>query len=189
MKLLRSLVIFSTVFFSNAYAGFWFQPSLSYQTDSDDKTNFEYASSHYSFVIGATFGKKGNWTVGQSVLSWSRSEGSTTTSPSNEVSMLELGPRVTYLFGKNRNFYISATYNFYAKGTRTIEGSEADIDGSSIIGSFGLQMKGSKRFYLGFSINYHSTSISKSTVNNTSEDVSNSYSRIYPAIDFSLLFK
>jgi hypothetical protein len=185
------LILFTLILISPQFAeaGFWLQPSIHYATDTDDNTNYENAASHYSFVLGATFGKKANWVVGQSVVSWARTEGSDTTDPANEISMLELGPRIMYLFGKDRNFYISGTYNFYAKGTRTIAGDEAEIDGSSILGSFGVQMKGSKKFYLGFSINYHATSISKSTVDNTSEDVTNSYSRIYPAIDLSFRFK
>lgn len=189
MKRIVILLTFIFIALPSAQAGFWLQPSINYHTDTDDNTNFEYAAAHYSFVLGATFGKKANWVVGQSVVSWSRSEGNTTTDPANEMSMLELGPRIMYFFGKDRNFYVSGTYNFYAKGTRNVAGAEADIDGSSIMASFGLQMKGNKRFYLGFSLNYHATSISKSTVDNTSEDVSNSYSRIYPAIDFSLRFK
>lgn len=177
------------IYTSTAIAGFWLQPSIHYQTDSDDNTNFEYASSHYSFILGATFGKKGNWVVGQSVMSWSRSEGSDNTDPANEISMLELGPRIMFLFGNDRNFYIAGTYNFYAKGTRNVDGEEYDIDGSSMVATFGVQMKGSKKFYLGFSLNYHSTSIAVESVDNTTEDVSNSYSKIYPAIDFSLRFK
>lgn len=183
------LILLSLLFSTAAKAGFWLQPSIHYATDADDNTNFEYASSHYSFLLGATFGKKGNWVVGQSVVSWARSEGSDTTDPANEISMLELGPRIMYLFGQGRNFYIAGTYNFYAKGTRNVDGDEFDIDGSSYIVSFGVQMKGTKKFYLGFSINYHTTAIAEESQDDTKADVTNGYSKLYPAIDISLRFK
>ena len=172
-----------------AIAGFWLQPSVHYATDSDDVTEFEYALSHYSFLLGATFGKKGNWVVGQSVVSWTRSETSESNSNDNDISLLELGPRIMYFFGSSQNFYLSGTYNFYAKGTRNIGGSEYNISGSSYIGSMGLHLKTSKKVYIGFSLNYHAVSITESSVETTIEEVTNSYSMIYPAIEVSFRFR
>lgn len=190
MKWLTKSSLLTALFFTfSAQAGFWLQPSIHYSTDSDDVTEFEYASNHYSFILGATFGKKGNWVVGQSVVSWTRSETNVDAAAENDISMLELGPRIMYWFGSSRNFYVSGTYNFYAKGTRNIDGSEYDISGTSIIGSMGVHLKASRRAYIGFSLNYHSLSISESTVDTTKEDVSNAYSMIYPAIEISFRFR
>jgi hypothetical protein len=175
----------------SAHAGFYFQHSFNYQTDtdSDSSENSKYAAMRNSFVLGAKFGSDGKWVIGQSIIMSSKSIGATSLSSDEEISLLELGPRVIFFFNDSRNFYISGVYNFYAKGDRKRSGASEDVDGTSYLGSIGVQMKGTKKFYFGVSLNYHAVSISESSVNNTQSDVSHSYTSIYPAIEFSLRFR
>ncbi|MGB0452544.1 MAG: outer membrane beta-barrel protein [Bacteriovoracaceae bacterium] len=163
--------------------------SLHYETDTDDVTQFEYGSSHYALLIGATFGKSDQWVVGQSFVNWSRTEKDEDSAADGEIALLELGPRFQYFFNTARTIYLAFTYNFYAKGTRNVAGEEYDISGTGMLAAFGAQFKISKKFYIGFSLNYHSVGISEESQDSTKSDVSNSYTMIYPAVEMSFRFK
>jgi len=188
------LFIFTFVIICGAQvskAGFYFQHSFNYQTDADSDSgeNAKYSAMRNLFVIGAKFGSAGRWVIGQSIILSGKSIGAKTLTASEKNSLNELGPRVIFYLNDLRNFYISGVYNFYAKGSRTRNGIKEDIDGSSYVGSLGVQMKASKKFYFGVSMNYHVVSIEESSVDSTQSTVSHSYTSIYPAIEFSLRFR
>ena len=66
---------------------------------------------------------------------------------------------------------LPGVYNFYAQGTREVDGTEQDISGSSYLATFGVQMKLTRKTYLGFSYNLHSVTINESTEGTTNTDV------------------
>jgi len=173
-----------------SYAGFYFQHSFSYVSESEDTESLEYNTMRNVTLLGANFGKNGHWVIGQSIMSWSRSLANTALTGESSISMLELGPRVQYYFNSGKNFYVSGVYNFYAKGERQVNGGASeDIEGTSFLVSSGIQLKVSKKFYFGLSYNYHSLSISKTASGSTTTDVSQSYTYTFPALEFSFRFK
>ncbi len=187
----RLLFILFLILSPNLRAGFYLQHSFGHNTttNSDSGENVENSNMRNSFILGAMFGKSGQWVIGQGITHSSSSTEATSLAGAEDNSFLELGPRVIFFFNQAKNFYISATYNFYAKGSRTKQGATEDIDGSSLMGAIGVQMKATKMIYFGISMNYHSISISESTVGNTKSEVSHSYSSLYPAIELSIRFK
>lgn len=189
-KVTFSFLLLFSLYLPNVYGGFYFQHSFNYETESEDAESLEYGTMRNYALLGATFGKKGNWIIGQSIYSWSRSLKNTAMTGESSVSMLELGPRVLFYVNDGKNFYISGTYNFYAKGSRKINGgTSSDIEGTSYLLSTGLQLKVSKRFYIGFSYNYHVLNITETSSNSVASTVSQSYTYAFPAIEFSLRFK
>jgi hypothetical protein len=178
------------IFSFKSFGGFYFQHSFNYAVEEENAEALEYNTMRNYALLGATFGKKGNWIIGQSIYSWSRATKNSAMTGESSVEMLELGPRVLYFINDGKNFYLSGTYNFYAKGTRTIDGGvSSDIEGTSYIASIGLQLKASKRFYIGFSYNYHSLNITETSSNSVASTVSQTYTYTFPAVEFSLRFK
>ncbi|MBT3584128.1 MAG: outer membrane beta-barrel protein [Halobacteriovoraceae bacterium] len=183
------LIIFASCFFQ-VQAAFMFNVSTFYFTDSDNAgtTNFSYTRMNNNIFLGASMGKKEQFFFGVSYMMITRSNSNG--SDTDEVSTTEIGPTFLYYFNKDRNWYVSGGWLPFAKGDRTLTGVSEDIDGSGLHGAFGYQVKFSKHFYLGASINYHSTSITESIDSaNTKSDVSNSYSTIMPMFDLSIRFK
>jgi hypothetical protein len=171
-------------------AGFYFQHSLSYLAESEDAESLEYTTMRNITLLGANFGKSGNWVIGQSIMSWSRETTNAAMTGESSISLLELGPRVQYFFNDGKNFYVSGVYNFYAKGDRQVNGAaEEEIEGTSFLISSGIQLKVSKKFYFGLSYNYHTLSISKTASGSTTSDVSQSYTYTFPSLEFSFRFK
>lgn len=188
MKFVYLLSLLSVLFSFPAQSAFYFQHGLSYDSDTHDKEQTSSTSLRNRFFLGATMGKNGQYIVGQGVNIWSKSEQNSAGSTADEISMLELGPRFQWFMNDDKTFYLSATYNFYAKGEIKTS-STAKVSGSSYLASLGYQFKGNRFFFFGVSLNYHSLAITESVVGQTSTNVSQSYSYIYPAIEYSIRFR
>ncbi len=103
--------------------------------------------------------------------------------------MLELGPRLIFFFHEEKTFYVSANYNFYAKGTRMLNGVDQVVDGTSIFLNAGYDFKISRSISVGVALNYHSLTLTKAEVGSTSTTISNSYVSIYPTLEISFRFR
>jgi hypothetical protein len=170
------------------YAGPTIQHDFLYFSSTDNVENGKYQTMRNYFFIGAKIGAKDLLSLGQSVLSWNRSQTSAQGSQS-DISLLELGPRLIYHLGSERRFFISLAYHPYVKGTRTVSsGTEETISGHSLLGSFTAQVKLGKRSYIGASLHYHQITISESKQDTTTSDVANTYSWIYPTISLGLRY-
>jgi hypothetical protein len=184
----RLLTFIALIFATPIYAGFYIQHALTYLShqesiDSDAKTMSGLSN---IALIGARFGKNEQWVIGQSIHHWSLSNKD---DPSDRsASILELGPRLQLFLNRDLNFYVSLAYHLFAKGSRTVDGENQDVSGSSILGSIGYQLRLSRSTYLGFSVNYHNFSLSEVTVDNQKEDSSDSVTRLFPSIELSLRF-
>jgi hypothetical protein len=185
----KLLILLLLLFSVSSYAGLIIQPVLGYHTDTDDvnASDFTYSTTILNLLIGGTFGRGEKWVVGQNIISSTRtsSDGS---GNDDEISLLELGPRVQYYFTGLKTAYIAFTYNLYANGERTLAGVSQEVEGSSMVFSIGYQLKMSRSTYIGFSLNYHSISLEKQTVAETTTDISQSYTLLYPAIEMSFRF-
>lgn len=189
-NILSALVVFTAFFLSlqDLHAGFYSQYSLSYKssTESIDSAEEEQTGLHNIVLLGASFGKHGRWVIGQSIHHWSLTGKSATGERS--TSVLELGPRLMVFLNRELNFYFSAAYHLYAKGSRDVDSESQDISGSALLLSLGYQLKLSRSTYLGLSLQYHSMSISEITINDQKTDSSDKVSNLLPAIDLSLRF-
>jgi hypothetical protein len=189
VKVFRHL-IFTLLFFASAAsrAAFLIDVSTNYHSDEDDVTTFTYSRFDYRGFLAASLDSKQKFYFGQNVSQFGRDfkNGSTT----GKYSVLELGPRFQYYFSGERTFYMSAAWNPYVKGSRTVGTTEEDISGSSYFINLGWQLKIGRSFSLGASINYHAISITKETdTNNVETDVTDSYTTIYPMLEFSFRFR
>lgn len=174
---------------NNTYAGVFAQYSLGHDSDADTVANstFTYSRMQNMLYVGATIGADQKLVFGWNFYLWNRSQ-KAGTGTTQEVSLTELGPRITYFFNMERNFYISAAYHPYVKGTITGTQNE-EVSGSGYLASMGYQHKASKLIYIGASLNYQATGIDKSTVAQTESTVSYKYNMIYPLIEISFRFK
>ncbi len=174
---------------SLAQAKFYAQYSLGHNSDEDNVTGstFSYSRMNNLLFAGANLDEKQKWIIGWNFYLWSRdyqANGGTT----NKISLTELGPRVQFFFNDERNFYSAVAYHPYVKG-KLNNGTDAEVSGSGYIISIGYHHRASKTVFFGASLNYQSTSLSKSTVSNTESDVNYSYTNIIPMIEMSMRFK
>lgn len=169
-------------------AAFLIDLSTNYHSDEDNVSTFSYSRFDYRGLIAASLDSKQQFYFGQNISQFGRDfkNGAVT----GKYSVLELGPRFQYYFSGERAFFISAAWNPYVQGSRTVDSTEEDISGSSYFVSLGWQLKLSRSLSIGASVNYHTISISKETdTNNVETDVTNSYTTIYPMLEFSIRFR
>jgi hypothetical protein len=178
------ILLFLVVF--EAHAKFEVSTSSGYASGSDGKTNNSFSDMTNHIFLGASVDSKEKLIIGQNISLVSSQIKTTNT---DKLSTTELGPKITYYFNDDKNFYVGVAWNPYAKGTRTAAGVSADISGWSYLATTGVLMKMSGNFLLGASINYHSLSVTKAIVSTTASTVSNSYSSIMPMINICFRFK
>ncbi len=187
-KLLIILTLTALSF--SSHAGFVFNTTTFYNTSEDDADGASYSTLKNHFFAGATFLSNNNMAIGWDYATWTREVKGSSSATASDLSLTEMGPRIIFYMGQNKNFFVSFNWNPLVEGDRTLStGVSEEITGSSLYGSVGYQAKLSKKFFFGGSLNYHTVSISKATVNSTESDVSHSYTDIYPALDFGMRFK
>lgn len=167
--------------------------SLGYSSDDygEDRNPFNLKSHRNELSIGVSFGPNGRIMLGHNVLMWSRDASREVSSVirEEELSFMEMGPKLTLFLNQGKNFYLSGAYHFYVDGTRKITGSaEEEMKGSAWLASFGMQMGLTRSFYLGFSLNYHTLSIDETSLNSVVNEVDLSYTSFYPALEVSFRF-
>tara|TARA_R110002072_G_scaffold64203_9_gene160001 strand:- start:47887 stop:48420 length:534 start_codon:yes stop_codon:yes gene_type:complete len=175
--------------FTQVHAKFIIELATNFSSEEDNVDNFTFSRFDFRGFLGASLDGEGAVYFGQSIYSGSR-EHKTSSGTTITVSSLEVGPKMSIFMGASKSIYISVAWHPYAKGERKTEaGTTEDISGSSLLGSLGYQLKLTKTFYLGASLNYHKFSVSKYT--NTSDqefEVTDEYTTISPMIDISLRF-
>lgn len=187
-RVLAYLLIFLLIPCS-LHASLYIQHSLFYHTHDDDAENFNYSRMNNYLFIGASIDKKKKFYLGQSVHIWSKEHQADSSSQTSEISITELGPRFIWFLNDAKTWRIGGAWHPYAKGDRTIDGENQEVSGSSYMGSIAYHFKLSKRFYMGGSINYHAYTVDSKVVENTEEDVSESYTAIMPMLEFSIRFR
>ncbi len=188
MKITFSFILFLIILFSQtANAAFMVDWLAGYASHSEGKSNLEFGDMTHHFFLGATLGGKEKFYFGQNVSSVAREYKNTSTT---KISTLELGPRMNWYFDEGKSIYMGLAWNPYVKGTRVQAGAASeDVSGWSYLASFGYELKISKNFHLGASLNYHTINISKAEVNNVSTEESSAYSSLTPMINLSFRFK
>ena len=185
--ILTILLLIST----NVHSKFYVQHSLGYQTHSEDVENTAYSLMGNLLFIGASIGSSQTFYFGQS-LHMSSLTYSTASGSDGSMSTTGIGPRFIWFFNDNMEWNLSFAWHPYSKGTRTkaLDSSDDDISGSSMIIGLSYQLKITKGFFLGASMNYYTYSVTKETdSSDTSTDVTNTYTTIMPMIDLSFRFR
>jgi hypothetical protein len=158
-----------------------------YNSYSDGNTKNSFTNMTNGIFIGASLDSKQKLLIGQHVQMGSVSLKSSTT---DTLDYTEIGPRVTYYFSDDYNFFTSLSWCPYLSGTRKAAGSASeDIKGWSYSVLIGGSFKINRNFALGTGIIYHAINLSESTVGSTSTDISHSYSGISPVFNFILRFR
>lgn len=173
------------------YAGLYFHYGFNIDNFVDSESKYTFSTMKNLFFMGAFIGPSKNIVFGQNVIYWSKLHQNQSTDPADKsgLSILELGPRFILYMGEQREYFFSATYHPYVKGTRQIGATDKEtISGSSYVVTIGYHLKVTKTFFLGGSLNYHGMTITESTVGTETETVSYAYSTYYPMLEFSLRF-
>jgi hypothetical protein len=192
MKQLFIKLLFSILLLTNnfAQASLFFQESANYMSDSDTSgQKLNYTNLKSVTLIGAEFLKSRQGIIGQNIIYSTRDAKEDYSGKTTSLKMLELGPRFQFFFDEPKTSYISFTFNPYAKGKRVILGETETVSGTSFLINMGYQLKITKSIFAGLSVNYHSLSLSTKTIDTTETKISESYSTIYPMIEFSVRFR
>ena len=186
---LRLLFLF-LLLSSNAFAGLFIQHAFFYNTSEDDADGATYSTMRNSLLFGATFTKSHRVALGWDYYTWNREIQGSSAANAVDLSLTEMGPRIFALFGPKRNIVLSVSWRPFAEGERTdVNGDSQDIEGSGMGYSLAYQFQLSTMSYLGVSLNYQTVSINQSIENSTETEVSESYTDLYPALEWSLRWK
>lgn len=187
-KLIISVILF-WIFTVRTFAAFQVDMGFNYFSDEDDVTTFSYSKLDYRGFFGASLDSKEKIVFGINFSQFGRDfQNSGVT---GKYSVMEIGPKFQFYFTGEKATFLSLAWNPYALGSKTVASTETDISGSSYTASLGYQLKISRSFCIGASLNYHAISISKetNTTTNVETEVTNSYTAIYPMIELSLRFR
>lgn len=172
---------------SSASASWLIGLNSGYHSSTDGNTKFEFSDMTNHGFIGASIGSKDQLYLGQNFSYQSKTY---KTSTSDEISTMELGPRLNYYFNTEKTILLILAWNPYAKGTRSASGGATqDISGWSYLTGLGYEIKLNRSFYLGASLIYHCLNISKYEINNASTEVSQAYTSLMPMINMSFRFR
>ena len=187
---MKKILILLLLISPSSYAGFYMKYNLHYDTDtdSDDAEKYQRSKMVNGLVLGASFGRRKKLIVGQSFSSWTKQQQKGSQDNKSTFNFLELGPKFLYYLNNHRTWFVSFVYNFYVKGTSTVNNRKESLSGSSIVGSFGYHHPVSESVALGISLNYHDTTITESVENSLSRELSEKYTSLYPAFDLVVHF-
>ena len=157
------------------------------ETDGGDAEAFSLAKTNHHIFIGLSVDRKEKFYIGQNINSWTKTQTKGEGDDEKTITLLELGPKFLYYFTKERVFYISAVWNFYAKGTSEESGGSSDVDGTSTLISLGYHYRLGDTFMLGASLNSHSVSITSKITDSEQEEVTDTYQSTFPMLE--LLFR
>ena len=187
MKIILIFLFFLTPLVS--HSAWTVRYSLFYYSWEDDVDNYTASRMNNSLFIGASFDKDQQIFLGPSYQIWSKAHKPNASSTESDLSLTEFGARLVYFFDRAWRWKFSATYNFASSGDRTVSGASQEVDGSGYQLSLGYSLPVNRNFYVGASLNYHSVGIESSTVNNTKSNVTQTYTTLYPMLEFALRFK
>lgn len=123
--------------------------------------------------------------IGWNYVGASSEESATTTT---SYSSTETGPKFTYMFGREQDWYLGLAYNLLAKAQFSDANGEAEWRGTSLKGEFGFIPKINNRINAGVKLVYHQASYNEQITNTTTlTQTTNTKTMIYPT--FSLVFK
>jgi len=172
---------------SLAQATFMFQYGLNYSQSSDNTSgdDHDFSRMFNKIFLGASINGAQTLIFGWNINSWSSTL--TKDAAEDEYSILEMGPRLLWFMNEGKNFYVSAEWNPYAKGSRTKSSIDSDVSGSSLGFGAGYRFRLSRLIGLGASINYHTLTLSTETIGSTESTTTDKIGNIMPMLELTLL--
>lgn len=159
---------------------FYFNDNLASTSDST------YSRTIYDFAVLMT--SEGRKLLG---IGWNYSGVSTsddTAAGETTYSSTETGPKFTYMFGREQDWYLGLAYNLLAKAQFSGVAGEAEWRGTSLKGEFGFLPKVRGKLNVGVKLVYHQASYNEQITNSTTlTQDSNTKTMIYP--NFSIVYK
>lgn len=125
---------------------------------------------------------------GKTLIGWSFGMISTSDTGADErtFSLMEMGPKLSYLMGRERHWSLAFTYNLQSTAKYTSAGGEAEWRGVSYKVELGYTPQITERIWAGLKLNYYLASFGEQLVGSTTySTISNSRSLIYPSVSFS----
>lgn len=180
------IIVFAVQFLSVSAQAVTTELGLFYFTDDLSSTNnFKISRTIYDFAVLMTSEGRRVISIGWSYAGISSEDaGATTTS----YSSAETGPKFTYLFGRELNWYLGLIYNLQAKAEFSDASGEAEWRGTSLRAEFGYLPRISSKLNVGVKINYHQASYDEQITNSTTlTQDSNKKTMIYPT--FAMIWK
>ena len=159
---------------------------LFYFTDDLSSTNtMQNSRTIYDFAVLMTSDGRRLLGIGWNYAGVSSTDNSTT---ETSYSSTETGPKFTYMFGREQNWYVGLAYNLLAKAQFSDASGEAEWRGTSIKAEFGYLPKVSSRINVGVKLNYHQASYNEQITNTTTlTQTTNTKTMIYPT--FAMVWK
>lgn len=182
---MRFLILLALLVPTVSHAKFISQYGLNYSSDTEDSNGVEVESSKtfHKILLGASVNQRKTLFFGWNINSWSTTYESGGTE--SEFSVTEMGPRFTYFFSEEYNWYITGEWNPYAKGDRTND----EISGNSTSFGGGYRFKVSRMIGLGAGLHYHSLNIKESKVGSTENNVSDKKTSLMPMLELTIMTK
>lgn len=159
---------------------------LFYFTDDLSSTsNFTTSRTIYDFAILMTSEGRRMLGIGWNYAGVTSEESAVTTTT---YTSTETGPKFTYMFGREQDWYIGLAYNLLAKAQFSDANGEAEWRGTSLKAEFGFLPKINNRINVGVKLNYHQASYNEQITNTTTlTQTTNTKTMIYPT--FALVWK
>lgn len=189
---MRKIFLLFIFIAAQAHGSFYMDYKLNYQTETDggDAGAFTYNRMMNALFLAASLDRDRQFFIGQNFLFWNKTyQQGEDSSDEFTLNLLELGPRLHYYFTQERTWYVSVTYNFYAKGTSAVASEEADVSGTSLMGSLGYHYELTRSIGIGGSLNYHSATLTERKVDSTANEVSETFTSIVPMLEIAFRFK
>lgn len=186
-NLITSVFLFVSLFSVSAQA-VTTELGLFYFSDDLASTNNATSSrTIYDFAILMT--SEGRQTIG---IGWNYAGVSSEDEAggvATSYSSTETGPKFSYLFGREQNWYLGLAYNLLAKAQFSQgAGSEAEWRGTSIKAEFGYLPRINGKLNVGVKLNYHQATYNEQITNSTTlTETTNKKTMIYPT--FALVWK
>lgn len=174
-----------------SHASFLINYGLNYSSEKDTTTNsqdYDKKRTFHKIFLGASVNGRKTLYFGWNVNSWSSSLKAGTAAES-KYSSLEMGPAVLWYLNDNFNWYLTAVWSPYAKGTRNKGGTSRDFNGSNTGFGLGYRFKLSGAVGLGASIQYQTLSLKEEKVGSASSNVSDKVTHLMPMLELSFLTK
>lgn len=187
----KILILCFLLFYSKmSVAYLYLEHNFNYQSSTDNFDQFSLKNMNNILFLGASLGKSQNWIIGQSAIFWSKTHKGGSGLPTSTLSLMELGPRLTWFLNAGLNFSLSVAYHPYAKGKRTsaLLGQAEVLDGSSYLIQFTYLIEVVKYMYLGASISYHAIQIKTSVIDDVETKQTLGYNDIFPTLAYSFHF-
>jgi len=176
-------------------AGFITQWSFFYNTifpltENPVVNSYAYSKMDNAIFAGASIGRSAKLFLGPSYHLWNNSYQPSSSDTARTLSFTNFGASLLYFFDIKKRWKLELNYSPSVNGTRVLaNGTEEILTGNSYRVGFGYHRHFSKLFVLGFTVYYHSISITDKVIGTTETKITDTYSGVLPMVELSFRTK